>query len=392
MIEFASSLTKEDGLVLGELGSVLFGLGIAAYLATRIRISVVPIFLVAGLFFGTGGIVELKLSDGFLDLGAQWGAILLLLMLGLEYSAEELFDSVKKRKSPGLVDLAINFIPGAIFGLFLGWGILGALTLGGITYVSSSGIASQLIRDSRLEGKESTKRAVSILIIEDLFLAPYLPVLSAILAALGAVTGLISVGIALSITGIALLIGAKGIHIPHAPMIMGDTATVLLTVFGSALLASGVATYFGFSGAVAAFLVGLLLTGDVAIVARIRLAPLRDLFAAIFFLFFGLSTDPADLPEVLIPALLLSVIGIATKWITAWWTVKDLDELNATRNAATLLIPRGEFSMVIAGLAATSIFAVELQALTLTYVILTTVFASILARFSSSNSTSSKMN
>lgn len=392
MIEFASSLTKEDGLVLGELGSVLLGLGIAAYLATRIRISVVPIFLVAGLFFGTGGIVELKLSDGFLDLGAQWGAILLLLMLGLEYSAEELFDSVKKRKSPGLVDLAINFIPGAIFGLFLGWGILGALTLGGITYVSSSGIASQLIKDSRLEGKESTKRAVSILIIEDLFLAPYLPVLSAILAALGAVTGLISVGIALTITGIALLIGAKGIHIPHAPLIMGDTATVLLTVFGSALLASGVATYFGFSGAVAAFLVGLLLTGDVAIVARIRLAPLRDLFAAIFFLFFGLSTDPADLPEVLVPALFLSAIGIVTKWITAWWTVKDLDESNATKNAAALLIPRGEFSMVIAGLAATSIFAVELQALTLTYVILTTVFASILARFANSNSSSSQVN
>ncbi len=384
MRDVFASVSKEQGLLQGELGSILIGLGIAAYLATKLRISVVPIFLIAGLFFGNGGIVDLELSDQFLDLGAQWGAILLLLMLGLEYSAEELFDSVKKRKSLGIVDLIVNFLPGALFGIFLGWGVVGALTLGGITYVSSSGIASQLIKDSRSEGKESTKRAVSVLIIEDLFLAPYLPILSALLASLGVLTGLISVSVALIVTGFALLIGAKGIHIPHAPMIMGDTATVLLTVFGSALVASGVATYFGFSGAVAAFLVGLLLTGDLAIVARVRLAPLRDLFAAIFFLFFGLSTDPADIPTVLLPAVLLTILGVASKWFTAWWAVKDLSESDATWRAASLLISRGEFSMVIAGLAATAFFAEELQVLTLSYVILTTISASVLMRLLSS--------
>jgi CPA2 family monovalent cation:H+ antiporter-2 len=380
MYELAASLSKEDGLVLGELGSVLLGLGIAAYIASRIRLSVVPIFLLAGLFFGNGGIVALDLSDEFLDLGAQWGAILLLLLLGLEYSAQELFESVKKRKSLGAVDLVVNFLPGAALGFILGWGFLGALTLGGITYVSSSGIASQFIKDSRLESRESTRRAVGVLVIEDLFLAPYLPVLSALLASLGVATGLISISIALIVTGIALLIGARGFHIPHAPLVMGDSATLLLTVFGSALLASGIATYFGFSGAVAAFLVGLLLTGDVAIVARVRLAPLRDLFSAIFFLFFGLSVNPADIPSVLIPASVLALIGVFTKWVTAWWAVRDLQEDNAIWRTAVLLIPRGEFSMVIAGLAATSLFAVELQALTLTYVILTTLFASIIMR------------
>lgn len=380
MLELAASLSKEDGLVLGELGSVLIGLGIAALIATRIRLSVVPIFLLAGLFFGEGGIVALEVSDDFLDLGAQWGAILLLLLLGLEYSAQELFDSVKARRSLGFIDIVLNFLPGFAIGFLLGWGAPGALALGGITYVSSSGIASQFIKDSRLEGNESTKRAVSVLVIEDLVLAPYLPVLSAILASLGVLSGLISISIALVITGVALLIGARGFHIPHAPLIMGDSATLLLTVFGSALVASGVATYFGFSGAVAAFLVGLLLTGDVAIVARVRLAPLRDIFAAIFFLFFGLSTDPADIPGVLIPALVLTFLGVGSKYFTAWWAVRDLSEKNAQWRAAALLIPRGEFSIVIAGLAATSAFAVELQALTLTYVILTTLVSSIIIR------------
>ena len=382
-MELASALTPEDGLVLGEIGSVLVLLGVASFLASKFKFSSVPIFLGAGLFFGNGGLIELNLSDDFLNLGAQIGAILLLLLLGLEYSAGELVETVKERRSLGIMDVLINGIPGAIFGLLMGWGLVGALVLGGITYVSSSGIAAQLIKDGRLNGLTSTKRAISVLVIEDLFLAVYLPILSALIASVALVTGLISISVALIIAGGALILAARGIHIPHAPIIMGDSATLLLTVFGAALLASGLATYIGFSGAVAAFLVGLILTGDVAIVARVRLAPLRDLFAAIFFLFFGLQTDPSDIPAVLIPAILLTLVGVMSKWLTAWWAMKDVEEEHGVRRVASLLIPRGEFSIVIAGLAASTTFAAELESLTITYVILTSVIASVLIRFCS---------
>ncbi|NDA41700.1 MAG: cation:proton antiporter [Actinobacteria bacterium] len=365
MVEVAASLTKSDGLLLGEIGSVLIGLGIATLIAHKIRFSVVPVFLCAGLFFGKGGIVALSLSDDFLSLGAQIGAILLLLLLGLEYSARELTKSFNERKSLGLIDILINFIPGLVAALIFGWGWLGALVLGGITYVSSSGIASQFIKDERLQSFESTKRAVSVLVIEDLFLAVYLPILSGVIASVAVLTGLISVSIAMVVTALALLIGARGVSVKHTPTFLGDSATLLLTVFGAAMLASGLATYVGFSGAVAAFLVGLLLTGDVAIVARIRLAPLRDLFSAIFFLFFGLQTDPATIPAVLVPALLLAIFGVATKYITAWWATRDLTEPNALKSAASLLIPRGEFSILIAGLAANTTFGPKLQALTI---------------------------
>lgn len=382
-MELAANLTREDGLVLGEIGSVLIALGIAAFFASKLRFSAVPIFLSAGLFFGNGGIVELNLSDDFLNLGAQIGAILLLLLLGLEYSAGELVESVRQRRSLGLIDVLLNGIPGAIFGYLMGWGLIGALVLGGITYVSSSGIAAQLIKDGSLSGLNSTKRAISVLVIEDLFLAVYLPIISALIASVALVTGLISISIALLIAGAALLLAARGLHLPHAPSIMGDSATLLLTVFGAALLASGLATVIGFSGAVAAFLVGLILTGDVAIVARVRLAPLRDLFAAIFFLFFGLQTDPADIPAVLLPAFLLAILGIGSKWLTAWWAMRDAPEEKGVMRVAAILIPRGEFSIVIAGLAAGAAFSAELQSLTITYVILTTVAASVLIRFCS---------
>ncbi|MEY3430631.1 MAG: hypothetical protein RLZZ79_969 [Actinomycetota bacterium] len=386
MESLAASLTQEDGLVLGEIGSVLIALGIGAFIASKIRFSAVPIFLSAGLFFGNGGIVELNLSDEFLNLGAQIGAILLLLMLGLEYTAKELVTTVKERRSLGFVDAIINSIPGAIIALILGWGLVGALVLAGITYVSSSGIAAQLIKDAALGSLPSTKRAISVLVIEDLFLAVYLPIISAIIASVALVTGLISISLALLIAGGALLLAARGVHIPHAPNIMGDSATLLLTVFGAALLASGLATYIGFSGAVAAFLVGLILTGDVAIVARVRLAPLRDLFAAIFFVFFGLQTNPADIPPVLFPALLLALLGAATKWFTAWWAMRGLGNSKETMSVAAILIPRGEFSIVIAGLASSTFFATEIQALTITYVIATTFIASFLLRLASSKS------
>ena len=381
MIELSAALTKDDGLVIGEIGSVLVALGVAAFIASKIKFSAVPIFLFAGLFFGNGGIVALDLSDDFLNLGAQIGAILLLLLLGLEYSASELVSSVKERKSLGFIDLLLNAAPGLFIGFLLGWGWLGALALAGVTYVSSSGIAAQLIKDGSFGGLTSTKRAISILVIEDLFLAIYLPILSALAAAVGLVTGLISISVALLIAGGALIFAAKGFHVPHAPVIMGDSATLLLTVFGAALVASGLATYIGFSGAVAAFLVGLILTGDVAIVARVRLAPLRDLFAAIFFLFFGLRTNPADIPEVFIPALILTILGVASKFFTAWWATRDLVEEKAVFRMAAILLPRGEFSIVIAGLASTAAFASEIQSVTITYVILTTVVASILVRY-----------
>lgn len=374
------SASTDTGLILAEIGGVLLFLGIASFFAARFKFSAVPIFLLAGLLLGNGGVIPLSLSDSFLDLGAQWGAILLLLLLGLEYTAGELIGTMRERKSLGIFDLVVNFLPGALVALIVGWGWVGALVLGGITYVSSSGIATQFIKDAKWQKLESTKRAVATTVVEDLFLAPYLPVLSAITAGVALATGLISISAALVITGAVLFFSARGGRIPHGAVMLGDSATLLLMVFGAALAASGLATLIGFSGAVAAFLVGLLLTGDLAVVARVRLAPLRDLFASIFFLFFGLGTDPRDVVPVLIPALILALLGIASKVLTAWWSVRDVSEPRKVQRAATLLVARGEFSIVIAGLAGSLAFGEELQAMTITYVIFTAIVASWLLR------------
>lgn len=366
-----------EALPLIEIGGALLLLGLVAYGAARIGVSAVPFFLITGLAFGNGGLVQIQVSENFFNIGAQIGALLLLLLLGLEYSAREISTALKERMSAGLIDL-LNAIPGALLAFALGWPLVGIIATGGITYVSSSGIAAQLIRDSGWSRSEVARRTVSILVLEDLILAPYLPLVTALALGIGVIGGAISVGVAVAITGIVLILGVRNEQFLSRILNSRQPNALLLTVFGLALFAAGVATLVGFSGAVAAFLVGLLLTGEVAEAVRIRLAPLRDLFAALFFLFFGLATDPADIFATLPYVIPLVIAGVITKFMTGHFIGKGLSDPMSWRRISAFLVPRGEFSIVIAGLLAGLSFSAQLQAITASYVILTTVVGSFL--------------
>jgi CPA2 family monovalent cation:H+ antiporter-2 len=381
----ASAGSPADSVMLAEIGAALLVLGIVAFIANRLKFSVVPLYLLIGLAIGDGGIVPLSVSEEFMNTGAQIGAIMLLLLLGLEYSAYDLAKAFQERKSAGLIDFLANSIPGFVLALALGWGLGGAFALAGITYVSSSGIAAQLIKELGWRRSEVSKRAIGVLVFEDLALAPYLPLLTSVVLGVAVWSGFVSVALALGITGLVILISFRGSSKLVKILDPNEPGGLLLTVFGAALLAAGLADLVGFSGVVAAFLIGLLLTGEVAETARARLSPIRDIFAAIFFLFFGITTNPADLPAVLPLAMGLAVLGITGKYLVGWWVTRDLsDKLSAWR-ATGFLIARGEFSMVIAALAAPIVIGVELQALTLAYVIITAFAASIVLRFTRSS-------
>ena len=381
---FAAGASQQTAGLLAEVGGALLVLGIVAFIANRLKFSVVPLYLLIGLAIGEGGLIPISLSEEFLNTGAQIGAIMLLLLLGLEYSAYDLAKAFKERKGAGVIDFLANATPGFLIGWLLGWGLGGALALGGITYVSSSGIAAQLIKEMGWRRSEVSKRAIGVLVFEDLALAPYLPLLTAVVLGASAWTGVISVAVALAITGLVILISFRGTARWSKILDPNEPGGLLLTVFGAALLAAGLADMIGFSGVVAAFLLGLLLTGEVAETARAKLSPIRDIFAAIFFLFFGITTDPADIVAVLPLALLITVLGVGGKYLVGWWVTRDLNDPMAAWRTAGFLIARGEFSMVIAALAAPIVLGVELQALTLAYVILTAFIASVVLRISRS--------
>src|SRR5512133_2798496 len=130
-----------------ELGIVIIGLGLITRFANRVGLSAIPLYLVAGLAFGTGGLLPLRFSEQFVHTGAEIGAVLLLFMLGLEYSGDELRDGLRSGLAAGVVDFALNFLPGFAAGFALGWGFFPALLLGGVTYISSSGIIANVWRE-----------------------------------------------------------------------------------------------------------------------------------------------------------------------------------------------------------------------------------------------------
>jgi CPA2 family monovalent cation:H+ antiporter-2 len=265
--------------------------------------------------------------------------------------------------------------------LVLGYGPVGALAFAGIMFISSSGIASQLIRESGWGKSNVAKRVTSVLVFEDILMAPYLPIVATVTLGLGVWAGLISVSVALAVTLSVFLI-AIGREIPGLKnLAKKGPGVLLLLVFGATLAAAGAATLAGFSGAIAAFLIGMLLTGEVAESLRSRFAPLREIFSAIFFLFFGLSISALDVLFYLPVAILFSILGIAGKMAVGWWVGRDLSDQLSWRRIGAFLSPRGEFSMIIAATVVANTALTGLKEITLGVVVLTAVFSTLAIRY-----------
>lgn len=370
-------------LALVELGAVVFCLGLLARLAGRIGMSPIPLYLVGGLAFGAGGFVKLDGMHEFAHLSGEIGVILLLLMLGLEYTASELVTGLRRSWQAGVMDFVFNFLPGAGLAVLLGWGLVGAIVMGGVTYISSSGIAAKVITDLGRIGNRETPVVLSILVFEDLAMAIYLPILTAILAGVGFLGGLQTVGIALAVVTVVLVIALKHGHRVSQAVHSENSEVFLLNVLGLALLVAGIASALQVSAAVGAFMLGIAISGATAHNATRILEPLRDLFAAIFFVAFGLNTDPTSIPPVLGWALVLAVITAATKMLTGFWAAKRAGIAMPGRfRAGAALIARGEFSIVIAGLAvASGAVPDELAALATAYVLIMAILGPLAARF-----------
>jgi CPA2 family monovalent cation:H+ antiporter-2 len=132
---------------------------------------------------------------------------------------------------------------------------------------------------------------------------------------------------------------------------------------------------------VGAFLVGVALKGPIAHRARKILSPLRDLFAAIFFLFFGLQINPAILPPALLPAIVSGLVTTLTKLFSGWWSARraGADKEGCLR-AGSILATRGEFSVLIAGLGMAAGIEPQLGAFAAAYVLFLSILGPILAQ------------
>ena len=378
----ASSEPHHTAVVLIELGVVLLVLAGLGRLASRVGLPSVPLYLVAGLVMGEGSFFRVDAGEEFLEIGAQIGVVLLLLLLGLEYSPQDLKHGLKTTWLAGILDGVANTIPGIALGLILGWSAPAALLLGGVTYVSSSGIIARLLDDFDRYANRETTVILSLLVMEDIVMAVFLPILAVILVGSSLAQGAIAAGVAVGIVAIAFFVSFRFSTHVSAAVHSRSRELLLFSVLGLTFLVAGLAEAVQVSAAVGAFLLGLTLSGQVADDMRSLLPPLRDVFGGIFFVFFGLTIDPRDLLPVLVPALILAVITAITKIGTGAWAAAraGIGPKGRWRTGLSL-IPRGEFSIVIAGLGVAAGAEANLGPLSAAYVLILALVGSVLMRF-----------
>ena len=368
-------------LLLIELGSIVVGLATLGRLAHRFGFSTIPLYLVAGLAFGTGGLVPILASHEFVRVGSEIGVLLLLFMLGLETPADQLASRLRTTLPAGLADLALNFVPGFVAALLMGWGLPAATLLGGITWVTSSGVAAKVLSEAGRLGAPETPLVLAILVMEDLAMAVFLPVVSWLGSGGDGGASPLRLALTLLAVAVALVVTFRSRGLVARLLSHGADEVVMFTALGLMLLVAGLAQRFHTSAAVGAFVLGLSISGPIARRAQGLLGPLRDLFAAMFFLFFGLQIDPSTLRPVLLPAAALCVITTITKLATGWLAARaaGLDR-SAGQRAGAALVARGEFSIALAGLGLASGERPELGTLAAAYVLLTAVVGPLLAR------------
>lgn len=381
-LPLAAGLGEDDlALALTEIGGVLLALGLLSRLALRLRMSAVPLFLALGVALGSGP-GPLAISEDVAGVGAAIGVALLLFFIGLEYTGEELVTTLRRQGGTGIVDALLNALPGLVVGLAIGLDWTASAALAGITWISSSGIVARTLDDLGRLGNRETPSILSILVIEDLAMAGYLPLLTVALVGgtVAAALGSIALALAVVLAGFAFaLYGSR-----HAARLLAAERdeTLLLSVLGLTLLVSGLAEQANVSSAVGAFLVGIAISGQLADRTRATLAPLRDLFAAGFFVFFGLQIDLSGLPGVLGWIVVLVLVGIVGKLAAGWYAAGRAGVAVPGRvRAGTALIARGEFSVIIASLAVGAGADARVGALAAGYVLIVALAGTLLTRY-----------
>jgi len=329
----------------------------ASVLAGWLRLSAIPIFIVAGVLLGPspGFPTVIEPSEGT-DLLARLGIVLLLFFLGLEFSLDRLTAARRMVVMGGLLDLLVN---GGL-GLLIGFALLGpgpeAVLLAGLIYISSSGIVTRALFDLRRLGDDETDLVLGVLVFEDLAIAVFLGIAAALATgeSVGGLEIAATAGIALAFVVAFLLVGRWAHHAIDRIGPRLDREQLLLGALAIALGGAALGEAAGLSEAVGALLAGILLSGsEVRNQIEQQLLGLRDFAAAIFFFAFGLEVDLGLAPDVADWLLLAVPVAVAGKLVGGYLAGRSTGFTSRESvNVGAALVARGEFTIILANLAA----------------------------------------
>ncbi|TFG56656.1 MAG: cation:proton antiporter [Methanomassiliicoccus sp.] len=337
-----------------EMALVLVTAGATAVLFSRLRLPVVIGYLAAGIILGPSLFSSSLISDiGTISNLANIGIVLLMFTLGLEFNLRRLRKVGLFAALAGIIEIALMIALGYGLGQFLGWSAVQSVFLGAVMSISSTAVIIKVLSDASMMRKEFAEAIIGILIIEDIA-AVVILTLASPLAAGDAVT-FSSILLQVAFIGIFMVI-VLVLGLAIVPRIMdrvyrNHSAETLLVVslglcFGMAI----VAHLFGLSVAIGAFLMGVIVSQSKA-QERLdeRIAPIKEMFMAIFFISIGMLINPWLVIDNILIAVVIAVVFIIGKaFSVSVGTFLSNKDARTSLMTGLGMVAMGEFSFVIA--------------------------------------------
>ena len=339
-----------------DLALILVSGALATVLFRAIKQPVVLGYIVAGLLVGPNTRIYPTITDlPNVQIWAEIGVIFLLFALGLEFSFKKVAKVGAAAGITAFLEVAGMTALGFGAGRLFGWSKMDALFLGGILAISSTTIIIRAFTEAGVRGRAFVNLVFGILIVEDLFAILLLVMLSTV-AVHRSFDGWTFVQAIAKLAFFVVFWFVSGVFLLPSVLRQArrflDEETLLLVSVGLCFLMVVLTTKAGFSPALGAFMMGSILseTDDSERIQRL-IHPVKDLFAAIFFVSVGMLIDPQALVTYAGPILWLTLLTIVGKFMTT-----AIGALIAGRNlreavqSGMSLAQIGEFSFIIATL------------------------------------------
>ncbi len=319
----------------------------------KIRQPVVVGYLIAGLIVGPHLPIPLLADSERIHTLSEFGVILLMFALGLEFSVRKL---IRLGPTSGFItalQVGIMIWLGYVCGRALGWTPLESIFTGAILSISSTTIVAKAYQETPVSDR-LRELVFGVLLAEDLTAVVELAILTTLASGASVSASLMTVTIARLILFLVAFVGIGFIVVPPAVrfvMRMGRPETTLVAVVGLCFAFAILAEHAGYSVALGAFLAGSLVaeSGDVEQIEHL-VAPLRDIFGAVFFVSVGMMIDPEVIQQHW-PALVVltaAVIGGKLFGVTFASMLSGVGTKTSIE-AGMSLAQIGEFSFIIAG-------------------------------------------
>jgi len=342
---------------LRSLTVVLAVAAITTVLFQRLRQPVVLGYIIAGLIVGPHVPIPLVADPGVVQTLSELGVILLMFSLGLEFSLRKLMAVGPTAGLTALLQSSLMVWLGFTIGRLFGWTPLESLFAGAVIAISSTTIIAKAFDEQGITGR-LREFVVGVLIVEDLIAVLLMAVLTAIASGSGLAAGPLVATIARLVAFLVTLVAVGLMVVPRAVRAivrLNRRETTLVASIGICFTVALLAQAFGYSVALGAFLAGSLVaeSGEEKQVERL-VEPVRDVFAAVFFVSVGMLIDPALVARHWLAVVVLTAAVIIGKVVgVSLGAFLTGNGMRTSVQAGLSLAQIGEFSFIIAGLGLT---------------------------------------